>query len=392
MIFLLKGYIMNIKRIVRNICRMVYIYSCRLIYGIDCNLVVFQSFNGKAYSDNPKAVCNYLHEIMPHVKIQWIFMDGSAAKEKLPAWIDVVDGCNAFKFYKALATCSVFVTNFVLPHVSKSQKQRFIQTWHGDKAFKKVLLDETRDFVPEQIEGYCDLAVAGSEYGKRQYESAFRYKGRILMEGTPRNDRLVQNDPDLQQALKKSLNISENIKLLLYAPTLRREASQNKQKQQIQDLNISKTLDHLEEKDGCKWICLLRAHPAMVGLSGAGDDSRIMDVSSYEDMADLLLISDMLITDYSSCAGDFALLRRPLVLYQADRQEYLEKDRTFYFDIDESPYFVAQNQEQLESIIADMTPEKVAENCDEILEFYGDCETGHAAESVAKIIKDWIER
>ena len=88
----------------------------------------------------------------------------------------------------------------------------------------------------------------------------------------------------------------------------------------------------------------------------------------------------------------FALLRRPLVLYQADRQEYLEKDRTFYFDIDESPYFVAQNQEQLEQIIAGMTAEKAAENCEEILKFYGDCETGHAAEAVAKIIKDWIER
>ena len=54
-------------------------------------------------------------------------------------------------------------------------------------------------------------------------------------------------------------------------------------------------------------------------------------------MADLLLIADMLITDYSSCAGDYALLKRPMVLYQADRQEYLERDRTFYFDIDESP-------------------------------------------------------
>ena len=373
-----------------------YTHMNRLCGGVVKNRVVFVSFSGKSYSDNPRSISEALHKVSPDVQIVWIMSGGEKKKQILPDYVKCVDSANKLLIYRHLLTASVFVSNVSLPQIEKSKKQLFIQTWHGDKAFKKVLNDSpfvSKDYyVPEQIEGYCDLAVAGSEYGKRQYESAFRYKGKILMEGTPRNDRLVQNDPELQKELKKALNIPENTKLMLYAPTLRREASQSKQKQQIQDLDISATLDCLEKKDGCRWICLLRAHPAMVGLTGAGEDSRIMDVSGYEDMADLLLISDMLITDYSSCAGDFALLRRPLVLYQADRQEYLEKDRTFYFDIDESPYFVAQNQEQLEQIIAGMTAEKAAENCEEILKFYGDCETGHAAEAVAKIIKDWIER
>ena len=383
---------MFLKQSIRRLLRTIYISLCRMFYGVDMEQVVFLSFSGRAYSDNPKAICDCLHTIMPQAKIQWIFTGNKVVEKKLPAWVEVVDSSNTLVYYKTLATCGVLVTNFVLPDIIKSKKQMFIQTWHGDKAFKKVLLDQTKDFVPEQLEGFCDLAVAGSEYGKRQYESAFRYKGKILMEGTPRNDRLVQNNPEIARALKLNLKIPEETKIVLYAPTLRREAGQSKQKQQIQDLEISATLDLLEKKDGCKWMCLLRAHPAMVGLSGAGDDSRIMDVSGYEDMADLLLISDMLITDYSSCAGDFALLKRPLVLYQADRQEYLEKDRTFYFDIDDSPYFVAKNQQELESIITNMTAQKAAENCKAILEFYGDCETGHAAESVAQIIKDWIER
>ena len=85
-------------------------------------------------------------------------------------------------------------------------------------------------------------------------------------------------------------------------------------------------------------------------------------------------------------------MKRPVVLYQADRQEYLEKDRTFYFDIDDSPYLVAQSQQELESIILELTSEKAAENCTEILKFYGDCETGHAAQSVARIIMEWMER
>ena len=377
---LLEGYV----RFIHNVC------------GIKKEKVVFLSFNGKSYSDNPKAVSVALHRIMPEAKVYWVFKDNQKRCTGIPSYIHRVNGLKTLELYRHYATASVILSNFSFINVPKGKNQMLIQTWHGDKAFKTILHDAPGSHadrvVPEQIEGYCDLAVAGSQYGKHQYESAFRYKGKILMEGTPRNDQLVTNDPERCRALKRTLNIERDAKLLMYAPTLRKEARQAEDRQQIQDLDISSTLDLMEKKDGCKWICLLRAHPSVAGLSGAGEDQRIMDVSGYEDMADLLLISDMLITDYSSCAGDFALLRRPLVLYQSDRQEYLEKDRTFYFDIDESPYFVAQNQNQLEAIITDMTPEKAAKNCNEILEFYGDCETGHAAESVAKIIKDWIER
>ncbi len=372
-----------------------YVRMVRLFGGVKKNKVVFVSFNGKSYSDNPRSVSEALHEIMPDAQITWIMSHPDSKKNILPSYVRCINSADRRSLQRHLATAGVFVSNFTLYEMPKSKKQLFIQTWHGDKAFKKVLHDShfaPQGYrVPEQIDGYCDLAVAGSEYGKRQYESAFLYKGKILMEGTPRNDRLVNYDVLECQAIKQALSIPQDTKLLLYAPTLRREAGTSKQKQKIQDLDISATLDLLEKKDSCNWMCLMRAHPAMIGLCGAEGDSRIMDLSAYEDMADLLLISDMLITDYSSCAGDFALLKRPLVLYQADRQEYLEKDRTFYFDIEDSPYFVAQNQQELERILAELTPEKAAENCNEVLRFYGDCETGHASRSVARIIKDWID-
>lgn len=373
-----------------------YVYFMRMIYGVKKDKVVFDSFHGKYYSDNPKCISEALHEHKPDVKIYWVFQNPEEKQVQIPDYIHCIKASDMFAMYKHLATAGVLVSNFALHILPKSKKQMFIQTWHGDKAFKKILHDSTfasqEFFVPEQIPGYCDLAVAGSEYGKKQYESAFRYTGKILMEGTPRNDRLVQNDPQLCKELKKALNLSADTKFLLYAPTLRREAGQTKQKQKIQDLDISATLDLLEKKDGCKWNCLLRAHPAMKGLTGVAEDNRIIDTSGHEDMADLLLISDMLITDYSSCAGDFAVLKRPVILYQADRQEYLEKDRTFYFEMEDSPYLIAEDQQQLEDIIIGITPETAAENCREILKFYGDCETGHASQTVAKIIKDWLEK
>lgn len=371
-----------------------YIHACRMLFGVKSKKVVFTSFSGKSYSDNPKAVSECLHSIMPEAEIYWFFSEPETKKDVVPSYVHLI-GNNYRKFFRHLATASVFVTNNSLNKIPKSKKQMFIQVWHGDKAFKTILLDSpnvTPDFhVPEQEEGYCDLAVAGSEYGKHQFESAFGYRGKILMEGTPRNDLLLKMDQEVHARIKKNLNFSDQTKLLLYAPTLRRAAQRAGELQKVQDLQLSKLLDLLEKRDGCEWRCLLRAHPSVVGLGGAEKDPRIVDLTTYEDMADLLLISDLLITDYSSCAGDFALTNRPVILYQSDRREYLDKDRTFYFDIDESPYLVAENQEQLEQIISSLTKEKVEQNCLDILKFYGDCETGKASLAVSNIIKDWLE-
>ena len=108
-------------------------------------------------------------------------------------------------------------------------------------------------------------------------------------------------------------------------------------------------------------------------------------------MSELLLISDILITDYSTCAGDFALLNRPVILYQSDREEYIEKDRTFYFDIDKSPFIVAMNQSELISFIKNINTFDAKKNCEEILRFYGSCETGKASEAVVNYIISKIE-
>lgn len=372
-----------------------YVRTVRLLSGVDEKKVLFASFSGKSYSDNPKAVSEALHEMAPDAKIVWLTNDPENKKGCFPDYVRLVDVGDQFAMYKEMATAAAHLTNFNLVTVPKSKKQMFIQTWHGDRGFKKILHDSTffsDKVLAEEIDGYCDLAVAGSKFGEDVLRTAFWYKGRILLEGTPRNDALVEADPLKRAAIRQQLKLAEDVKVLLYAPTLRRQANKSKEKQQVRDLDISATLTVLEKRDGCKWMCLLRAHPAMVGLCGVGEDSRILDVSGYEDMADLLLSADMLITDYSSCAGDFVLLNRPLVLFHADRQEYLEKDRTFYFDMEQSPFMVAEDQDQLETIISELTPEKAVQNCKEILAFYGTEETGHAAHAVAGIIKDWIYR
>ncbi len=370
---------------INKLLRTLYIKGMRLLHGVNKNKVLFESFNGKTYSDNPRAISEALARLSPETELVWFFRDPEAKKELLPDGIRVVDMNDTKKYYRELATAGTYVTNFVLPDIDKSKKQMFIQAWHGDRAFKKILLDATRTYVPEQNEGYCDLALAGSDYGEMQYRSAFHYTGEILREGTPRDDRLVHPDAAEIKALREKLGIPEDTKILLYAPTLRDKARDARVKQEMQDIDIEATLASLESKYGCPWLCLVRAHPGVLGLN-VGDTDKKKNVSSYEDMGDLLLIADMLITDYSSSAGDFALLERPMVLFQSDRQDYIENSRALYFDITTCPYFIAETQKKLESLIEGFTEESIKANCAEVLKFYNTTESGHAAEAVAKRI------
>ena len=370
-----------------------YVAACRLLRGIKKNKVLFVSFGGKTYSDNPKAVSESLHEIAPELDIVWLFRDPESKEGVVPDYVRTVSADNMIRYYREMATCAVMVNNFGFPDIPKG-KQLFIQTWHGDRAFKKILYDapsiSSSFHVSEEHNGYCDLAVAGSDYGEQQFRSAFHYTGNVLKVGTPRDDILVRQPQGRIRAIKQSLGIPENTKALLYAPTLRKKNQKDGTVQQIQEIDIEKTLDSLEQTTGSNWICLMRSHPVVAGLGGYAQSSRILDVSDYEDMADLLLIADMLITDYSSSAGDFALLGRPIILFQSDVKEYLEKDRTFYFEMEDSPYLIAHNQAELEALIHDFSRIDFAKNCREILSFYGTNECGSAALTVAEIIRDYI--
>lgn len=379
---------MGIKAITKTVIQK----ACRGLRGVKSNKVVFCSFNGKTYSDNPKAISEKLKAIAPDTEIVWLFSNPEAKKAIVPDYVQCVDINSKFSFWKEVCTCKVFVTNFLLPVVNKHKKQYFIQTWHGDKAFKKVLLDSTHSFVPEQVKGYCNLAIAGSDYGEKQYRSAFGYAGEVLKVGTPRNDRYLSPSVAEINEIKKSIGISENVGVLLYAPTLRDKARDACVAQDIQEIDIDATLKALREKYQRDWVCLVRAHPGVVALAGVKNSDDILDVSNYEDMSDLLLASDILITDYSSTAGDFVLLNRPVILFHSDIEDYCKNTRALYFDINDSPYFTVKNQNELNRLVAQLTDEQVRENCKAVLEFYGDCETGKAAEKVAQIIVERIKR
>ena len=111
------------------------------------------------------------------------------------------------------------------------------------------------------------------------------------------------------------------------------------------------------------------------------------DVTRYPEMSDLLLAADLLITDYSSSAGDFILLDRPVILYQPDLAEFTSGDRDMYFDLRACPYARAESPEALDALLDSV--DSLAPRCAAVRAFYGVTESGESAAAAAReIAKD----
>lgn len=367
--------------------RGLYMRAARCVYGIDKNRVVFSSLISRNYGDNLKPISEMLHEMKPDAEIIWMFRDLPAKKKLVPDYVKCMDPIS-LEGLKAYATARVWVDNFTLrPYYKRRMGSQFyMNTWHGDRAFKKYAYDAFPD-GPRRIEETCDIMLAASEFGKRVIRSAFRYNGELLVKGCPRNDCLVNPDPSKAAAIKAKLGISEDIKLLIYCPTFRDSSINDAFKGGI---DLEKALDDLEKKTGDTWKCLFRAHHLARGGLALSDGGRFLDMSKYEDMADLLLISDALITDYSSAAMDFSLTGRRVFIYQDDIDSYTSNDRQLHFRMEDSPFLVAHDQAELSKIIAETDDEDARKNCDAIAEFFGTIETGESTRHCCEQIIRWM--
>lgn len=356
-----------------------YMRAANRIHGIDRRRVFFSSFKGKSYTDSPRFISEALHAQYPDLEIVWQLAEG----QEHPSYVRTVRP-HSLAALRELAQAGCIVDNFNRPiYLLKFPGQLYVQTWHGDRGFKKILYDMPNPIAYPECD-QMDLAVAGSAHAERVYKSAFRYGGEILSTGMPRNDRLVHPDQGEILRIKKNLGIDVDTKVLLYAPTFRNATAGGNQSA---GFDVEAALNVLKQSTKQTWIALTRAHDMNRDISAEGKDVR--SVTSYPEMSDLLLISDLLITDYSSSAGDFPLLHRPVILYQPDLDEFQKDDREMYFDIRTSPFLRAESWQELTALLSDF--DTLPDRSDAILSFYGAHESGRSAEDVARWIGERLK-
>lgn len=345
--------------------------------------IVFSNFLGRGYGDNPKYIAEELLSRSESLDLVWIVNELNC---KMPKRIRKVKK-GSFREVLELATAGIWVDNVRKEEfVFKNKKQKYIQTWHGFYPLKKMEKDAIKLLSEEYVRSaihdasITDLMVSGCKERTKIYQNSFWYNGEINECGTPRND-IFFKDINFKQIISRYFNIPENTKILIYAPTFRDNRSV-----EPYNINLDQLLDVLKNRFGGNWCILIRLHPLIREKSNFMKYSQnVIDASSYDDIQELFAGSDILISDYSDCMFEFSLQRKPVFLYASDLEAYTN-GRSFYYDIRELPYPIAESDVELRSIIMNYNQDEYLKRLNNFFNKIGVLEKGTASKCVADYI------
>lgn len=333
--------------------------------GINPKLVLFESYMGRQYACSPKALyeCMLQKPEFKDFKFIWFFQDTNK-KELLPDQKRTsVIKYGSQQYYEAYAEAGYVITNSNIKNeIRKKEGQIFVQTWHGTP-LKRLrcdikaehgnaynTLEEIREKNDIDVIRY-DGFISPSAFASERFISAFNLeklglKEIIIEEGYPRNDFLYNYTEEDVIRIKQKLGIGENSKkIIFYAPTFR-DNQHDARKGYTYDIHLD--FDVLREAVGDQYIILFRPHYFIAdSFDFAKYRGFVYDVSDVDDINELYIISDILITDYSSVFFDFANLRRPILFYMYDLKEYGEDIRGFYLSLDCLPGEIVTSEEEL---------------------------------------------
>ncbi|MCG1009944.1 CDP-glycerol glycerophosphotransferase family protein [Salinicoccus sp. ID82-1] len=309
----------------------------------DYRLIMFESFLGKQYSDSPRAIYEYMSIQYPEYRLMWS-VDRKHARIFRKYGIPYVSRFTpSWMIYMNKAT--LWVTNSRLPlWIPKPEGTTYLQTWHGTP-LKRLGTDidtvhmpgtdterYKRNFTTEASK--WDYLISPNRYSTDIFRRAFQFDKEMLETGYPRNDHLfTNNDEAARENIRKKLGLPADKKVILYAPTWRDDSYHERGKYKF-DLQFDTEKMCRELSDD--YIIILRLHYLIAeNLDLTGYEGFLYDLSQYEDIRDLYVISDMLITDYSSVFFDYANLERPMIFYTYDIDNYRDKLRGFYFDFEQ---------------------------------------------------------
>ncbi|WP_353894464.1 CDP-glycerol glycerophosphotransferase family protein [Proteinivorax hydrogeniformans] len=311
------------------------------------NRIMFGSWSGYKIGDNPMHLLDYLKN-NENIEIIW------CGKKHLKD-IDIINHKNVQfvqyntlkSLYYALTSKYVFISNTYrdIALINLFKGATFVQLWHGF-GLKKTLATNKRSRLKKlyyelgknSYEKYSYF-ISSSELNTKKLLSAFKNNGitndKVIASGQPKNDFLLKERSNsyiqvIKERYKLKYAIPTDKKIILYLPTFR----DNKPTFSFSELKNKDELKLEKELNKNNAIIIEKMHFKDSGNKSKRADEHIFKVCKTEEINELLLISDMLISDYSSCYLDYLLLDRPIIHFAYDYNEYKTVDRGFYYDLD----------------------------------------------------------
>lgn len=236
-----------------------------------------------------------------------------------------------FKYIFHLATSKyVVVDNYFgfLAATSFKADVQCIQLWHAAGAIKtfglkdKFITNRKKSAHKRFLKVYDKFhkVVVGSDVMANIFMEAFNLsEENILHTGIPRTDLFydTQYQTEVKKRLQDRYNSFEGKKVILYAPTFRDES--------LDSFHLNLDLDYMYEKLSHQFILIIKLHPAIHKTIDFEKkySGFVLDFSTYNDVNEILLVTDYLISDYSSIPFEFAILEKPMIFYPYDLEQYI---------------------------------------------------------------------
>ena len=315
------------------------------IFKIRKKNIIFLSFDGKQISGSPLYISEYISERYKNeYTIDWV-LHKSKINTNQRKDINIIE-IGSFKFYFKILTSKYIITNDrINSFIPVSANQVLVNTWHGGGLFKKtypISIDKKRyaylKWLNNRDSKRTTLYLSSSKkWTEKVLRTTFNYKGEVCNSGLPRNTIFFKKK---NKVIKEILNIPFNDGVILFAPTYRVNLNNSHE-----NLNIENCINFWEKKEYKKFHFLYRGHHMTNKSSLNGS---FLDVSNYPDMQELLSISDVFISDFSSSLWDFSLTKRPSFIFAPDIKDF-NKINGFESDYKSWPFDIAHNNSELTS-------------------------------------------
>ena len=345
--------------------------------------VYFESFFGRSATCNPRAIDAEVARRRPDLPRYWSVDDLSIAVPQ--GAIPLVIGTR--RWWEVRESARWIVTNeWLRGRYVKQPFQTVMQTWHGSM-YKRIGMDRGRGGHIDRARterANWDLFVSQNGDTTPIIQQAYDFRGddasAVLEIGYPRNGELTAVDPDRVAEIRRRIGIPDGSRVVMYAPTWR-EASQN-----VELLH----LPTLAAAVGEGFTFLQRGHVRTLEDTAAVRAGTVIDVSTYPQINDLFLVTDLLITDYSSMMFDYSVTRRPMLFYTPDIEEYTDpRVRGAYFDLEEvAPGPVVRTVPEVIDLLRsiDTWVPTYAERYDAWHDRFNHLDDGHAAERAVEAL------
>ena len=357
---------------------------------IQKNKIVFVKDNGKGFACNLRYVAeDIIRQRLPY-KLVWLVNDMTV---EMPPEIRKVR-YNSINAVYEMATAHVFINNAKTSYlIRKKNSQKFIYIPHGQPGAKcdgaDAILDKQFNETSQKHSALTDVFVSVSKYHTQTMKANFWVPGHaeIWEIGFPRNDMFYHDTAQRQLELRRKLNIPEGYRIVLYAPTFRDNNTTD-----AYNINLQRVLDALERKTGDKWMFFITLHPNFFWYKKPVYDfgERVWNMSDYTDIHELMLIVDVVISDYSSVALDFSNTRRPVFLYASDVDEYkrMRGLKEMYFKY---PFPLSKTNDELEAAILNFNLNDYLRKLEYFYKnIYESCDDGHASERFVTRLKTFF--